>query len=197
MTSFRQIEANRRNALESTGPTTAAGKDRSRRNAIRHGLSAETVITAAEDIEDYRAFEGTIILDYDAKTAVERELVLRLASLLWRLRRATLIETGLLQIYAEGLRENDQMSQLSVSADNVSRNTAVSSAPYSKHRVAQSFLHLTNVEGTTLESLNRYETALWRQLRQTLFTLKLLNWEQREDTPARSKHPWWRDGSFR
>ena len=35
-----------------------------------------------------RAFEATIIADYDAQSAVERELVLLLASLLWRLRRA-------------------------------------------------------------------------------------------------------------
>src|SRR5208337_5497300 len=38
-------------------------------------------------------------------TAVERELVLRLASLLWRLRRATAIESGLLQIQSQILRE--------------------------------------------------------------------------------------------
>jgi hypothetical protein len=36
--SFRQIEANRRNALKSTGPKTAAGKDQSRRNAVKARL---------------------------------------------------------------------------------------------------------------------------------------------------------------
>src|SRR3989441_12964222 len=101
MTSFRQIEANRRNAIRSTGPNTDEGKRRSRRNAVRHGLCAETIIEIVEDIEDYRAFEAAVIADYDAQTAVERELVLRLASLLWRLRRATAIETDLLQIQAE------------------------------------------------------------------------------------------------
>jgi hypothetical protein len=75
VTSFRQIEANRRNALRSTGPTTENGKRRSRQNAIRHGLSAETVVEIVEDIEDYRGFEAAIIADYDARTAVERELV--------------------------------------------------------------------------------------------------------------------------
>src|SRR6202453_5222482 len=103
MTSFRQIEANRRNALRSTGPTTQDGKRRSRQNAVRHGLSAETVVEIVEDVDDYRGFEAAIIADYDARTAVERELVLRLASLLWRLRRATAIESGLFSIQAEHL----------------------------------------------------------------------------------------------
>ena len=96
MTSFRQIEANRRNASKSTGPITEEGKQCSRCNAVRHGLTAETVIGALEDAEDYKAFEAAIIADYDVQSAVERELVLRLASLLWRLRRATTMETGLL-----------------------------------------------------------------------------------------------------
>ena len=54
-----------------------------------------------EDAEDYKAFEAAIIADYCAETAVARELVLRLASLLWRLRRATAIETDLLALEAE------------------------------------------------------------------------------------------------
>jgi hypothetical protein len=111
MTSFRQIEANRQNALKSTGPTTRNGKRRTRRNALRHGLTAETVIEVLEDTEDYRGFEAAIIADYDARTAVERELVLRLSSLLWRIRRATSIETGLLRIQAEILRARRHASE--------------------------------------------------------------------------------------
>ncbi len=38
MTSAKKIEANRRNALRSTGPRTEVGKARSRRNAFKHGL---------------------------------------------------------------------------------------------------------------------------------------------------------------
>lgn len=104
----RQIEANRRNALRSTGPVTERGKRRSRQNAVRHGLCAETVVETIEDLEDYRGFEAAVIADYDARTAVERELVLRLASLLWRLRRATAIETDLLRFQAELLRDSKQ-----------------------------------------------------------------------------------------
>jgi hypothetical protein len=113
MTSFKQIEANRRNARKSTGPITQEGKERSRCNAVRHGLTAETVIGALEDAEDYRAFEGAIIADYDVQSAVERELVLRLASLLWRLRRSTAIETGLFEIQADHLSAFRQARQVS------------------------------------------------------------------------------------
>ena len=60
MTSLRQIESNRRNALRSTGPKTEAGKQRSSKNAVRHGLTAETVIEPLEDPEDYKAFEQAV-----------------------------------------------------------------------------------------------------------------------------------------
>jgi hypothetical protein len=112
MTSFRQILANRQNALKSTGPKTDEGKQRSRCNAVRHGLAAETVIGALENAEDYKAFEAAVTADYDAESAVERELILRLASLLWRLRRATTMETGLLQIQADNLQELKEARQL-------------------------------------------------------------------------------------
>ena len=111
MTSFRQIEANRRNAQLSTGPVTEEGKNKSRQNALRHGLTAETVIDALEDAEDYAAFELAVTADYDAQSAVERELLLRLASLLWRLRRATSIESGLFKIQAKHLLQFRQRRQ--------------------------------------------------------------------------------------
>jgi hypothetical protein len=64
-----------------------------------------------EDTEDYAVFEAAVIADYDARTAVERELVLRLASLLWRLRRSTAIETDLFRIQAEILRDRRDQAQ--------------------------------------------------------------------------------------
>jgi len=54
-----------------------------------------------EDADDYKAFEAAVAAGFDAETAVERELVLRLASLLWRLRRATAIDTGLFETPSE------------------------------------------------------------------------------------------------
>jgi hypothetical protein len=111
MTSPRQIEANRRNAIKSTGPRTQAGKDRSRRNALRHGLTAETVIAEIEDPQDYRCFEAAVTADFSPETAVERQLVLRLASLLWRLRRAAAIETGMFENAVTSIDQSDQTTE--------------------------------------------------------------------------------------
>lgn len=96
MASESQIAANRLNAGKSTGPRTHTGRMRSRRNALRHGLTAETVLDQLEDPDEYRAFERAITADFAPATTIERALVVRLASLLWRLKRATTMETGLL-----------------------------------------------------------------------------------------------------
>jgi hypothetical protein len=181
MTSFRQFEANRRNALKSTGPKSLDGKRMSRRNALRHGLTAETVIDGLEDIEDYRGFEAAIISDYNAETAVERELVLRLASLLWRLRRIIAIETDLFQIQAEILR--DRRAELAPVYDELSDQTPVrltrnegdrlncSDSSLSARELTYCFLRLGNLDSGAFERLGRYNAALWKQTAQTLFLL--------------------------
>ena len=192
MTSFRQIEANRRNAVKSTGPVTERGKRRSRQNAVRHGLCAETVVETIEDLEDYRGFEAAVIADYDARTAVERELVLRLASLLWRLRRATAIETDLLRFQAEILRDPKQ-ERSQQQADNyaspcfdeaVASLSDVSCQPCRTDSLAlvetinwtrqltYCFQRLVNDDDSIFERLSRYETAIARQVLKTLYLVQ-------------------------
>ena len=193
MTSFRQIEANRRNALRSTGPSTEDGKRRSRQNAVRHGLCAETVIEIVEDVDDYSGFEAAVIADYDARTAVERELVLRLASLLWRLRRTTAIETDLLRIQAEILRDRqhrceppDQPEQrqnvlyrvlgAAIPPGLRPRDTdhdecnqfdrSPTSQVNPSRQLTHCFQRLANLDNGVFERLGRYESALWRQMLQ-------------------------------
>jgi hypothetical protein len=204
VTSFRQIEANRRNASRSTGPITEAGKNRSRRNAVRHGLCAETVVARLEDVEDYRGFEAAIIADFDAETAVERELVLRLASLLWRIRRATSIETNLLHTQAEILHERrrlrgepaDLAHQIfGASIFNTGNRTEASRNdgyieparvnPDDRASLSMAwidpakdmslcFQRLANFDSAVLERLGRYESALARQIVQVMFLLQAL-----------------------
>jgi hypothetical protein len=205
MTSFRQWQANRRNARKSTGPTTPEGKERSRCNSVRHGLTAETVIGALEDAEDYKAFEAAIIADYDAQSAVERELVLRLASALWRLRRATAMETGLFDIEADHLiaagtafrlqppargvvyalfrpddRENDETAaplpaKAVATGDPRLHAHEEELAADPSHHLAQCFLRLANLPSYPLDRLSRYEYTLWRQVAQILIALDNLN----------------------
>jgi hypothetical protein len=203
MSSFRQIEANRRNAQLSTGPVTEEGKKKSRQNAVRHGLTAETVIDALEDAEDYAAFELAVTADYDAQSAVERELVLRLASLLWRLRRATAIESGLFKIQARQLlqvrqrRQAHQKSQEIIDsmyrhavafedrmqkADENTGSQPISALTDQSDDLTCSFVRLTNLPTYPLDRLSRYEATLWRQACQVLFTLRCLErrkpWER-------------------
>jgi hypothetical protein len=199
MTSFRQIAANRRNARKSTGPMSEEGKRRSRCNAVRHGLTAETVIGALEDAADYQAFEAAVIADYDAQSAVERELVLRLASALWRLRRATTMETGLFEIQAEHLsgfraardvvftlfRPTDPGSH-GGDAPSRQRSNATEAGPRfdpdaappaadPRRNLARCFLHLADLPTYALDRLSRYEYMLWRQVAQILFALDHLH----------------------
>jgi len=206
MTTFRQIEANRRNALKSTGPKTEAGKEQSRRNAVRHGLTAETVIGLLEDAEDYRQFETAVIADYDAQAAVERELVLRLASVLWRLRRAATMETGLFEIQAEHLHAHRQTRQLLPNSQDVipamfGRAAVVSYAPHTQNRgdesglagevksdnavIARCFLRLANLPNFALDRLSRYEATLWRQAGRILFALDALDRRKPQERAAR------------
>ena len=109
MATEKQIAANRQNAKSSTGPRTEYGKRRSRRNAMRHGLTAETVIDVLEDPAGYKALQRAIYADYRPRSNFELQLVGRLVSLLWRLRRAVAIESGLLSIqggHSRKLKEN-------------------------------------------------------------------------------------------
>jgi hypothetical protein len=180
MTSFQQFQANRLNALRSTGPKSNEGKQRSRLNAVRHGLTAETVVGSLEDAEDYKAFEAAVIADYCAETAVARELVLRLASLLWRLRRATAIETDLLAIQAGILRGRfDVQSNPQLEPQNADDLDVAADRAGTTRQLTYSFMRLANLDSGVFERLNRYEAALWRQTVQTLFALHPVRQRQR------------------
>jgi hypothetical protein len=210
MTTFRQIEANRRSARKSAGPVTEEGKRISRCNAVRHGLTAETVIGALEDADDYQAFEAAVMADYDAQSAVERELVLRLASLLWRLRRATAMETGLFEMQAGQLREFRQIRQIHPDSRKIAMFAPADAVEFEPDRaslgvtpgtetvpsseseppdpagdLSRCFLRLANFPNFALDRLSRYEAILWRQVSQILFALDALDRRKPQDRGRR------------
>ena len=152
--------------------------------------------------EDYAAFEMAVTADYEAQSAVERELVLRLASLLWRLRRATAIESGLFKIQARHLldfqrrrldhqkRQNiiasmhrDAIGKEGDTRQNGDATTGVldtcselTAGPADQSDdLTRSFVRLNNLPTYPLDRLSRYEATLWRQACQILFTLQCLN----------------------
>jgi hypothetical protein len=175
MTLVKQIEANQRNALKSTGPVTAEGKLLSRCNAVRHGLTAETVIGSFEDADDYQAFELSVTSGYDAHSAAERELVLRLASILWRLRRATAIETALLEAFSSVEPARDEHQVLTPFMQRLFKDTRPSRpAPAPQNDLLTGFMRATELTSDAFDRLNRYEYLLWRQARQLISTLESL-----------------------
>jgi len=210
-----------RRVEESTGPISEEGKLVSRCNAVRHGLTAETVIGTLEDVEDYRAFEAAIIADYDAQSAVERELVLRLASLLWRLRRATALETGLFEIQADGIRDEGEIeqqicrpSQAAFHADSnrsvvsfdesaivIGRDASTRSARNdflplgSTATLTECYLRLADLPNYALDRLSRYEATLSRQVARVLLELDAL--ERRKPQERRRAAPPQRSSSHR
>ena len=78
-------------------------KRRRSRGAWHDGLVDQTAIRNFEDARAYRAFERVLVGNVDPRSVIELELVHRLASLFWRLRRAGAIETGLFELQGEAL----------------------------------------------------------------------------------------------
>jgi len=94
--SQKKVEANRRNALRSTGPRTAEGKRTVSRNAIKHGLLARGVVstTLRERAEDFHALLQELWDEYQLVGRTEGMLVERIAASWWRLARVLRAEKG-------------------------------------------------------------------------------------------------------
>jgi hypothetical protein len=206
MATEKQILANQQNAKHSTGPRTESGKRRSRRNAVRHGLTVETVIDTLESAADYRAFERAIKSDYSPQTAIEGQLVSRLASLLWRLRRAVIIESGLLNMQAETIQSPSSrptseydvdklsifhkflysrhletpMSKQQGGKEDIGIDSIGAETNYTNTNIARSFLRLTDLDNRVFERLSRYEMTLWRQTAQILLLLSAIEFRSKD-----------------
>ena len=88
MTTQRKIEANRRNSQKSTGPRTAEGKDKIKLNALKHGLTAQTVVLPHEDAEAYERRRESWTRELDATGDLGQYLAERAVRVSWQLDRA-------------------------------------------------------------------------------------------------------------
>ena len=59
--SNKKLEANRRNALKSSGPKSIEGKMQVSQNALRHGLNAEKFIVIGENLKELETFRDRMI----------------------------------------------------------------------------------------------------------------------------------------
>jgi hypothetical protein len=92
----RRAATNRANSQHSTGPRTEPGKQRSSRNALRHGLTAQTAVLPNEDPATYQRHIQQFLDEYQPATATETQLVHEIANTAWRLNRIPLLEAELL-----------------------------------------------------------------------------------------------------
>ena len=84
-----RLNANRANAQKSTGPKTAEGKERSRRNGLKHGLSGSGVVAPELDQVEVEARSLDLMTDLKPKTNAGLLLVIRMATCSVRMDRAT------------------------------------------------------------------------------------------------------------
>jgi ribosomal protein L13E len=102
MSSQAQIDANRKNAQLSTGPTSEAGKAKSSLNAVKSGLTGRTVLLPGDDAAAYQGHVDRIFAQWQPFDDNERSLTQTLADTEWRLLRIPSLEAG---IYALGRLE--------------------------------------------------------------------------------------------
>jgi hypothetical protein len=91
-----QIRANQQNSLKSTGPKTPEGKERSRANALKHGLTGEGVALTAEDTAEVERMFVAFEADFRPSDEMGRALVRRAAVCMVRMERSVLQETAAL-----------------------------------------------------------------------------------------------------
>jgi hypothetical protein len=89
--------ASRINGARSRGPRTAAGKARSARNALKHGLCAQKlVVVPDEDAAEFEALQAAVIAELAPVGALQAVLPQRVVSAAWRLMRADRMEAEVL-----------------------------------------------------------------------------------------------------
>ena len=97
MSSLRQIEANRRNAQKSTGPTSVTGKAASSMNALKTGIYAQSLVLPSENLADLEQLIDEWYQRHNPTTPEARSLVDDLIYGEWIKRRLRAAET---QIWA-------------------------------------------------------------------------------------------------
>ena len=173
----KQLEANRRNALASTGPRTEAGKAASSQNALQHGLLSQQVLLQDEDAAELQTLSQELRASLAPVGALEALLADRIVATIWRLRRVGRVEAGILDwgVNAHLARrarlrplENPKSARLSAAQKEEEHFRARQDAAACTLGLAFS------QEVRPLSMLSRYEASLERTLHRALHELQRL-----------------------
>ena len=85
--------ANRRNAQRSTGPKTEEGKEKSRRNALKHGLTGEGIVRPEEDEATLQEEIEKWSAELKPRNEIERSMVKGIVIANQRMDRALTMES--------------------------------------------------------------------------------------------------------
>src|SRR5215213_4167019 len=208
MMSAKKIQANRQNALKSTGPRTPEGKAAVRHNALRHGLLSKEVLLPGEDKEVLRELGERLREELQPVGELEHILVDRIIACYWRLRRLGRVETGIFawelygelsrRAYQEASNYTKQVGGLADLYDDPLRPTtritnkgkyqeALSRAEEMKAAQEEDLATLGRTFARDAEQINafsklsRYETAIERQLYRALHELERRQVARRAD----------------
>jgi hypothetical protein len=155
MATQSQIDANRRNAQKSTGPTTPEGRAAVRHNALKHGLTSEVLIPMDEDRPEFDRLCDAFETEFQPIGPTEESLLENLVAAKWRLGRARREETGFFVKRAIKLEHESQEYR------ELARNA----------RLAM-IVDLDSAGSNTLAKISRYEARLERSFYKALSELR-------------------------
>ena len=168
------------NSAKSTGPSSPDGLARSSRNAIRHGILADSIVLDSESAEGFSDVLTTLQEELLPVTSIESRYVETMALAEWRRLRILCLEKE--QITIEIRRQ--EAADLSNPAGNGPDDTEVSPIRYT----ALAFRAMSD-ESRAQELLNRYEARYDRQYQRALNGLRAHRAERRKDErEARRAH---------
>ena len=189
MSTVKQFEANRKNALKSTGPKTPAGKAKSSSNAIKHGILSKKTLVPGEVETMLMALSSALYAAFQPADAVEELLVDDIVGLSWRIRRVGRLDSGILANHR--YQEKYEKALDPVKEYLKDEHKKLVSTPYLKEKfrreVEQEEEAASNLKNWTptlgrafvaeehvFGSLIRYEQHLRRELHRTLHELERL-----------------------
>src|SRR5436190_18488049 len=122
MSSLKQLDANRRNAQNSTGPRTEAGRANSAANALKSGIYSTREVLPDEDPAELEALSREYHDHFKPATPDERDLVDDLVSYTWLKRRFRRIEVVMLAVEAANIYRPSDVSRTGQVYDRMSHN---------------------------------------------------------------------------